>query len=81
MFDFSDLPAPFRDLIVARASLQASTKMVGDTAIYQMLQQKESLCRANAMEYECNQGDYSFFGANKNMGFYNSYQPYKTLAR
>ena len=81
LFDFSDLPVPFRDLIVARASLQASTKMVGDTAIYQMLQQKESLCRANAMEYECNQGDYSFFGANKNMGFYNSYQPYKTLAR
>jgi hypothetical protein len=81
LFDFSDLPVPFRDLIVARASLQASTKMVGDTTIYQMLQQKESLARANAMEYECNQGDYSFFGANKNIGFYNSYQPYKTLAR
>ena len=81
LFDFSDLPVPFRDLIVARASMQASTKMVGDTTIYQMLQQKESLARANAMEYECNQGDYSFFGANKNMGFYNGYQPYKTLAR
>lgn len=81
LFEFSDLPIPFRDLIVARASLQASTKIVGDTAIYQMLQQKESLCRATAMEYECNQGDYSFFGANKNVGFYNSYQPYQTLAR
>lgn len=81
LFDFIDLPVPFRDLIVARASMQASTKMVGDTTIYQMLQQKESLARANAMEYECNQGDYSFFGANKNIGSYNSYQPYKTLAR
>jgi hypothetical protein len=46
-----------------------------------MLRQKEAMARANVMEYECNQGDYSFFGSSKNMPFYNSYQPYKTLAR
>jgi hypothetical protein len=81
LFDFNDLPTSFRDLVIARASVQASTKMVGDSTVYQMLQQKEAMARANVMEYECNQGDYSYFGANKNLGFYNSYQPYKTLAR
>lgn len=81
LFDFKDLPTPVKDYIVARASVQASTKMVGDDAIYQMLQQKESLARANLMEYDCNQGDYSFFGHPRGNDYYISYQPFKTLAR
>ena len=81
LFDYDDLPSAFRDLVVARASVQASTKMVGDSSVYQMLQQKEAMARANAMEHECNQGDFSYFGANHHIGFYSSYQPYKTLAR
>jgi hypothetical protein len=81
LFDYNDLPVPFRDYITTRASVQASTKMVGDSAVYQMLQQKEALSRANAMEHECNQGNYSFFGFPRGSNFYSSYQPYKTLAR
>jgi hypothetical protein len=81
LFDFNDLPIPFRDFISARSSVQASTKMVGESTVYQMLQQKEAMARANAMEYECNQGNYSFFGMPRGNNFYNSYQPYKTLAR
>jgi hypothetical protein len=81
LFDFGDLPIPFRDYIAARSSVQASTKMVGEGTVYQMLQQKEAMARANVMEYECNQGNYSFFGMPRGNNFYNSYQPYKTLAR
>jgi len=81
LFDFADLPIPFRDYISARSAVQASTKMVGESTVYQMLQQKEAMARANAMEYECNQGNYSFFGMPRGNNFYNSYQPYKTLAR
>jgi hypothetical protein len=81
LFDFVDLPLPARDYIVARASVQASSKMVGDPAIFQMLQQKEALSRANLLEYDCNQGDYSFFGHPRGNDFYVSYQPFKTLAR
>lgn len=81
LFDFSDLPTPFRDFVTARAAVQASTKMVGESTVYQMLQQKEAMARANAMEYECNQGNYSFFGMPRGNNFYNSYQPFKTLAR
>lgn len=81
LFDFVDLPLPFRDLVTARAAVQASVKMVGESTVYQMLQQKEAMARANAMEYECNQGNYSFFGFPRGQNFYNSYQPYRTLAR
>jgi hypothetical protein len=81
LFDFNDLPIPFRDYIAARSAVQASTKMVGESTVYQMLQQKEAMARANVMEYECNQGNYSFFGMPRGNNFYNSYQPYKTLAR
>jgi hypothetical protein len=81
LFDFIDLPTPFRDYITTRASVQASTKMVGDGAVYQMLQQKEALARANALEHECNQGNYSFFGFPRGQNYYNSYQPFKTLSR
>lgn len=81
LFDFKDIPAPFRELVTARAAVQASTKMLNDSGVYQMLQQKEAMARANAMEYECNQGDYSFFGFPNGENYYVSYQPFRTLAR
>jgi hypothetical protein len=81
LFDFNDLPTPFRDLVTTRAAVQASTKMIGDSTVFQMLQQKEAMARANAMEYECNQGDYSYFGFPRSKNFYTSYQPFHTLAR
>lgn len=81
LFEFKDLPISFRDYITSRAAVQASTKMVGDNTVYQMLQQKEAMARANALEYECNQGNYTFFGFPRGTNFYNSYQPYRTLAR
>lgn len=80
-FDFVDLPFPVRDYIVARASVMASTKIVGDSTLFQMLQQKEALTRANLMEYDCNQGDFSFFGFPRGDNYYSSYQPFRTLAR
>ena len=81
LLDFVDLPTPFRDLVTARAAVQASTKMIGDSTVFQMLQQKEAMARANAMEYECNQGDYSYFGFTAKNNFYTSYQPFRTLSR
>lgn len=81
LMDYTDLPTPARDYVVTRASVQASTKMVGDSTVYQMLQQKESMARANLMEYDCNQGDYSIFGHPRGSNFYTSYQPFQALAR
>ena len=37
--------------------------------------------RAMAVEYECNQGDYTFFGTTSNNSKYNSYKPHTALIR
>ena len=80
-FDWVDLPVPFQDYIVSRASTIVSSRIVGDPQQYQLLQQKEVLNRAVIVEYECNQGDYTFFGHPKGQNYYNSYQPYQALYR
>ena len=46
-----------------------------------MLQAKEIDNRAKAMEYECNQGDYTFFGHQRGKKVYDSYKPYQALYR
>ena len=81
LFDWVDLPKPIADFITARAATITSTRIVGDNNLYQILQQKEAFTRAMAMEYECNQGDYTFFGHAGNTNQYISYQPYKALIR
>jgi len=77
LIDWVDLPRPMQDYVTARASTVTSSRIIGDTGQYKMLQQKESYMRAMAMEYECNQGDYSMFGKSE----YNGYAPYKALMR
>jgi len=81
LFDWVDLPVPIQDYIVSRAAVIVSSRIVGDGGQYQMLQQKEAYTRAMALEYETQQGDYTFFGHSKGGNNYNSYQPYHALYR
>jgi hypothetical protein len=81
LFTWEDLPSPIQDYITCRASAIVSSRLVGDSTQYQILQQKEAYARALALEYECNQGDYSMFGYPRDGSFYQSYQPYNTLQR
>ena len=81
LIDWVDLPVPIQDYIVSRAAVIVSSRIVGDGGQYQMLQQKEAYTRAMALEYETQQGDYTFFGHPKGQKNYNSYQPYQTLYR
>jgi len=80
-YDWGDLPKPIRDYIVARSATIFSSRIVGDSTQYQLLSQKEEYNRAMAMEYECNQGDFSFFGEPQGENYYNSYKPFHTLQR
>ena len=80
-FDWVDLPIPIQDYIVARAAVIVSSRIVGDGGQYQMLQQREAYTRAMALEYETQQGDYTFFGHPKGQNHYISYQPYHALYR
>ena len=81
LFDWVDIPTPIADFITSKAATTVSSRIVGDTAQYQMLQEKENFNRAMAMEYECNQGDYTFFGHPGKTNTYNSYKPYNALYR
>ena len=81
LFDWVDLPRPIQDYITTRAATITSSRIVGDDTQYQMLQQNEAYMRAMALEYECNQGDYSFFGQPDGAHPYVGYQPYHALKR
>ena len=81
-YDWVEIPEPIQAYIVARASVLVSTRIVGDTTQYQMLQQQEAYLRAVALEYETQQGQYSFFGHPQgHTDYYQSYQPYQALRR
>lgn len=80
-FDFTDLPPAFQAYITARAARMCATKMIGDKEINELLKEQEAYTRAAALEYECQQGDYTMFGFRDGEDFYSSYQPFKALAR
>ena len=81
-FDWVDLPQPIQDFIVARTATFVSQRIVGDQAQYQMLQQQEAYSRALALEYETQQGQFTFFGHPEGQtDYYQSYQPFQALSR
>ena len=81
-FDWVDLPQPIQDFIVARSATFVSQRIVGDAAQYQMLQQQEAYMRALALEYETQQGQFTFFGHPQgHTNYYQSYQPFHALSR
>ena len=80
-FDFTDVPPAIQTYITARAARMCATKMIGDRELYQLLGEQEVQTRAAALEYDCNQGDYSMFGFRDGENYYNSYQPFQALMR
>ena len=80
-FEWENIPDIIQAYIVARAATIVSSRIIGDANQYQMLQQKEAYARALALEYECNQGDYSFFGEPQGENYYHSYKPFHSLQR
>ena len=81
-FDWVDLPQPIQDFITARAATLVSQRIVGDNGQYQMLQQQEAYLRALALEYETQQGQYTFFGHPQGQtNYYQGYEPFQALRR
>ena len=79
-FDWVDIPEPVQNFIVSRASTMVSQRIVGDQNQYQMLQQQEAYTRAQALEYDTNQGQYTIFGHPQDQqNYYQSYQPFQAL--
>lgn len=80
-FDFTDIPPAIQQYIVARAARMCATKMIGDRELNGLLGEQEAMTRAVALEYECQQGDYTMFGFRDGEDYYTSYQPFTALAR
>jgi hypothetical protein len=81
LFDFIDVPIPIQNYITAKTATIVAQRIVGDPALVQTLLQREGLARSIALEYECNQADYSIFGHPHGNRNYTSYKPYTALQR
>ena len=80
LLDFNDVPPAIQRYIIARASVRAATQLVSNQELVQLLRFEEAQTRASALEYDCEQGDHTFFGFPQESN-YRSYQPYKALIR
>ena len=80
LYDFADIPSAIQRYIIARASVRAATQVVSNSDLVQLLQLEEAKTLASAKEYDCEQGDHTFFGFPHESN-YRSYQPYKALIR
>ena len=80
LFTFDNLPPVFQRYIISRASVRAATQLVSNPQLVQLLQAQEAQSRAACMEYECDQGDHTFFGV-PHESSYLPYQPYHVLSR
>lgn len=79
-FRFTDLPSVFKRYITLKTAGRAAAQLVGNRELAGLLSSQEAFARAACVEYECNQGDYTFFGTPSG-GVYQSYQPFHALRR
>ena len=80
LYNFEDVPPAIQRYIIARASMRAATQLVSNADLVKLLQLEEEQAKANALNYETEQGDYNFMGWPAESK-YRAYQPYKALIR
>ena len=80
LYNFEDVPPVIQRYIIARAAVKAAVQLVSNSDLVKLLKLEEEQTKANALNYETEQGDNSFFGFDSNTS-YRSYQPYKALIR
>ena len=80
LYEFKDVPPAIQRYIIARAAMRAATQLVSNGDLVKLLQVEEQQARANALNYETEQGDYNFMGFPAESK-YRAYQPYKALIR
>ena len=78
---FGDLPPAFQAHIIAKAARISAIRLVGSSELVQLLAIDEEMTKTAMLDYETKQGDYSIFGFKDGQNYYNSYQPFQTLAR
>ena len=80
LLPFDDVPPAIQRYIIARASVRAATQLVSNADLVKLLSTQEEMTKANAYEYETQQGDHNFMGF-PSESRYRAYQPYKAIIR
>ena len=80
LLPFADLPPAIQRYVIARTSVRAAVQLVSNAELVKLLKMEEEQTKANALNYETEQGDNSFFGLPQETT-YRAYQPYKALIR
>jgi hypothetical protein len=80
-FDFEELPQPVRNYITVRAANVFAGRVVGSSEAVRFGQQEEALARAELLEYETQQGDYSFFQSADGTNPIRTYTPIQVISR
>ena len=80
LYAFEDVPPAIQRYIIARASVRAAVQLVSNPELVKLLKMEEEQAKANALNYETEQGDNSFFGFPDETS-YRAYKPYKALLR
>jgi hypothetical protein len=80
-FEFEDLPQPVRNYITVRAANVFAGRVVGSSEAVRFGQQEEALARAELLEYETQQGDYSFFQSADGTNPIRTYTPIQVISR
>ncbi len=78
---FENCPPSVQYYIVDAAAALLCQRIIGDPQTFQMLQQRTMESRTYALQYETEQGDYSFFGSPVQGQYYVPYEPFDTLRR
>ena len=77
---FTDIPSVFQRYIINKASGRAATQLVTNPGLVKLLSSQELQTRAACVEYDCNQGNHSYFGTPEE-SVYQTYLPYIALRR
>lgn len=83
LFDFEDLPEPFKNYITIRAANVFAGRSVGSQEAVRFGQQEEIIARSTLLEYDTQQGDYSVFQTRDGSNAYGRFssRPIDTLYR
>lgn len=81
LFDFEDLPEAIKNYVTIRAANVFAGRSVGSVEAVRFGEREEILARAAALEFDTQQGDYSYFADLSNRNTYIGYLPINTLYR
>jgi hypothetical protein len=81
VFEFNDIPQPFKDYITTRASRVYAARVVGSEEQVKLIAQDEAIQRANCIAYDTDTAEPNVFGLRNGQNTYISYTPFHTIAR